>query len=253
MKGSLSWELCPECKKRTKHEVVEVVIKELPDNGYETSDEESTNFAFISKEESIYQIIECRGCGTISYRQFKLSTPSEGAIQKTEEKIYPVRDTSNIDFKDFGPKIPEKIKVLYREVINTFNNKLGVLCAAGIRAVIEGICNEKEVGGGNVIRYNKSTGEPKTDEVGNVKKEYSSNLDGKIEGLAEQGYITKNYAKTLHNLRFLGNQAVHQLDKPKEENLKLAIDIVEHTLSSIYEIEIKAQKLAQKEMENNNE
>lgn len=250
MKNTIVWELCPDCRKRTKHEIKEVVVKDIEENDYTESDEIG-EYTFYSKEEAIFQIIECRGCESISYRQFRLSTSSDGIPQKWDEKLFPMRDTNSIDFKDFGPKIPEKIKVLYREVILTFNNKLGVLCAAGIRAVVEGICNEKNIDGGNVIRYDKVTKQPKKDTSGNIKLEMSKNLDGKIEGLAEKGYITKNYARTLHDLRFLGNQAVHQLDRPNDLNLKLAIEIIEHTLSSIYEIEVKAQKLSQKEQEDN--
>lgn len=244
MKNTVIWELCPDCRKRTKHEIKEVVIREIEESGYSDSDEVG-EYNVYSKEEDIFQIIECRGCERISYRQFHLSTPSEGKPQRSDEKLFPMRDSNSIDFKDFGPKIPDKIKVLYREVIVTFNNKLGVLCAAGIRAVIEGICNEKGIEGGKVI-INQG-GLPVLDVDGNPKTKTSSNLDGKIEGLGEKGFITKNYAWTLHNLRFLGNQAVHQLDKPNEENLRLAIDIIEHTLSSIYEIQVKAEKLAKKE------
>lgn len=248
MKKEIIWELCPKCKRRNKHEIIEAVTRETVDHENNEFDVISESYGNSYRETSIFQIIECRGCGTISYKQFKISTTNDGGPIKSDEKLYPMRDITSIDFKDFGPKIPEKIKVLYREVILSFNNKLGVLCAAGIRAIIEGICNEKNIEGGNINRKDKGTGLPKTDPEGNLKLEYSKNLDGKIEGLSEKGYITKNYASTLHDLRFLGNKAVHQLDKPNDEFLKLAIDIVEHTLSSIYEIEIKAQKLAQKDL-----
>ena len=239
MKGEIIWNLCPDCKKRRKHEVIEEVSK-IRDNYL---NDEQDEYGYIDNENAqeceVFQIVECRGCETVSYRQFIIK--KDGTL--SDEKIYPIRDLSNIEIRDFGPKIPHKIKVLYFEVIQTFNSKLGVLCAAGIRAIIEGICNEKKINGGSVIKYDKKTNMPKVNEDGSIKIEYSSNLDGKIEGLAEHGFITKNYAATLHNLRFLGNQAVHQLDKPSEDNLKLAIDIVEHTLKSIYEIEEKALQL----------
>lgn len=160
-------------------------------------------------------------------------------------KIYPEKAIGDLELKDFGIKIPPKIKNLYEEVIWTYNNKMGVLCAAGIRAVLEGICNEKNIEGGKVQKY--EFGKPVLSHDGIPLLVNSSQLNGKIEGLAEHNFITKSYAQILHNLRFLGNQAVHQLDRPSDEHLKLAIDIIEHTLTSIYAIEVKAEGLKVKE------
>jgi hypothetical protein len=47
--------------------------------------------------------------------------------------------------------------------------------------------------------------------TGIVKKQ--KNLKGKINGRAERGLITTNQAATLHQIRFLGNDAAHELDE----------------------------------------
>jgi hypothetical protein len=50
-------------------------------------------------------------------------------------------------------------------------------------------------------------------------------------------------ADILHELRFLGNEAVHQLDRPSTKELTLAIDIIHHILDALYEIPKKAETL----------
>jgi hypothetical protein len=47
----------------------------------------------------------------------------------------------------------------------------------------------------------------------------------------------------LHEHRYLGNEAVHELARPTEEVLQLAIEIVEHMFESLYEIPEKAEDL----------
>ncbi len=41
----------------------------------------------------------------------------------------------------------------------------------------------------------------------------------------------------------MGNSAVHELSRPAEEDLRLAIEIIEHVLDSLYEIPEKADVL----------
>lgn len=70
-----------------------------------------------------------------------------------------------------------------------------------------------------------------------------TDLQGKIEGLAEKDLITKDNCDILHNLRFIGNDALHELTAPPKSELKLAINIVEHAIESLYEIKHKALRL----------
>jgi len=68
-------------------------------------------------------------------------------------------------------------------------------------------------------------------------------LEGKISGLHDKGVLTKKHADILHNLRFLGNEAVHELDQPSTNELALALDIIHHILDALYEIPEKAETL----------
>jgi len=69
------------------------------------------------------------------------------------------------------------------------------------------------------------------------------NLEGRIAGLQEKGLLTQSSAQTLHEHRYLGNSAVHELARPSEGELRLAIEIVEHVLEQLYELPEKAEEL----------
>ncbi len=131
---------------------------------------------------------------------------------------------------------PYKIRNIYREMMDAFNNGLFLLCSGGIRTIIEGICNEENIMDGPVeVEIN-----------GKKKIIRKKNLQGKISGLHEKSVLTKKHAEVLHELRFLGNDALHSLDAPAPEELKLAIDIVEHTLDNLYELSEKFERLKDK-------
>lgn len=76
-----------------------------------------------------------------------------------------------------------------------------------------------------------------------LRKERRNNLQGKINGLYEKGVLTKESAESLHEHRYLGNEAVHELSQPSKEELALAINIIEHILETIYEIPEKVLEL----------
>jgi hypothetical protein len=50
-------------------------------------------------------------------------------------------------------------------------------------------------------------------------------------------------ANVLHEHRYLGNEALHDLRQPSADELGLAIEIIEHTLEALYEIPDKAEQL----------
>lgn len=183
-------------------------------------------------EESVYQIIQCGGCDELSYRT--LYSDAQIQQQSDMETIYvqvlfPKRGPISIPIKSFN-NIPLNIKGIYRETIDAFNNEQIILCCGGLRVLIEGICLDKTIKG--IIKKNKKGEDFLQD-----------NLEGKIEGLAEKGYLTKDNATSLHELRFLGNEALHELTKPSISEIKLAIEIFELTVENIYEIQHKVMTL----------
>lgn len=185
-------------------------------------------------DDTTYQIIQCMGCDTISFRRLynDISMQQNNDEDTTTEELYPKRGIHSRPIKAFR-NVPVDIKKVYLETIEAYNNNLTLLCGVGIRAVLEGICIDKGIKDGT---FANSGG----------KEIKSKGLDGKIYGLASNGYLTSDNAEVLHELRFLGNAAVHELATPSTEDLSMAIEIIELVLDNIYELKHKAKHLMRK-------
>lgn len=180
-----------------------------------------------------WQIIRCNGCETISFRVLSLTNedwvPNEGPVP--HEFRYPEVDKDQLLVKSFR-QVPYNIYRIYEESIQSFNIKNYILCAAGLRAVIEGICEEK-------IAKNEQM---------KTKKLYT--LEKKINSLQKKKILSEEHAEILHALRFIGNEAVHELTAPPGEDLKAAIEIVEHTLENLYGLSAKGYRLLRNKQRN---
>jgi len=196
---------------------------------------------------SSHQVIQCQGCMTSSFRQVSWFSEDCQQIGPDEyddgERItlYPKRSNNTLPIKDFW-EVPHNLRRIYRESIDCFNNDSFTLAAAGLRAIIEGLCAELGVTDG-----------PKTvtkkDGTQVVKR--FKNLEAKIAGLHEKGFLTERNTSILHEHRFLGNDAVHELAQPSRDELALAIEIVEHTFESLFEIPTKGDELKEKRARRN--
>lgn len=215
---------CPDCKREKAHIVVVSADME--------ASEEFSEDSWISSVDN-YQVIQCQ-CGNLSFRHLNwFSEYQDYDWSGHTERLYPKVSADSWVVKEFG-NVPQTLRRIYRESIETFNNECFTLCAAGLRGIVEGICAAQSVKDGPIEIKGKD-GVPKT-----VR---SKKLDGKIAGLCEKGILTKACADHLHEHRFLGNDAVHELAQPSAHELKLAIEIIEHTLEQLYEIPEKAKRL----------
>ena len=61
-------------------------------------------------------------------------------------------------------------------------------------------------------------------------------VDCIIEGLAERGILTEKQAGTLHEHRYLGNKALHELDIPDKKTLEIALNLIEHIMEDLYTV-----------------
>lgn len=218
---------CGSCKRETNQEVIDEELVPFSDEGENVFGEDK------------YQIICCRGCDTISFRE--IGWFSEDINPYTGEPLlrivlYPRVSVNDLQLKQVM-EIPRKIRQIYRETIESYNDQNYILCAAGLRAIIEGICAEEAIQDGPITTKGKD---------GQIKTIRNKTLQGKIGGLYERNLITENHANILHEHRFLGNEALHELNIPSVEELKLGIEILEHTLENIYELRYKGQELQYK-------
>lgn len=230
-KGETCKPLCSVCKRPNRHLVLQSV-----DETWEEQLEDHNPQSVIDGSNH-YQIIQCQGCETISFRHLNwFSEVVDFDCDGTTERLYPKRSENGRHTKDFW-NLPSTLRRIYRETVDCYNFQSYTLCAAGLRAIVEGLCADQGVKQGPVEITKKD---------GSKHTERKSNLEGKISGLCEKVILTKKNADILHEHRYLGNEAVHQLTQPSPSELTLAIEILEHTLESVYEIPQKAEELQQK-------
>ncbi len=208
---------CSNCNKPTNQKVLKEVVRKTKDEvGW--------------WDESRFQIIKCGGCDEITFRKLydDIYRYSEGDTESKQE-LFPNRGM-HIRPRQSYRGVPFKIRIIYDETIDTFNSFMPILCGIGVRAIVESICQDKNINEGKVMSSNG-------------KEHVSKNLDGKISGLLQRGFLTPHNADTLHELRFLGNKAAHEIKPPTIEELGIAIDIIENIIENIYLLTRKAESL----------
>ena len=207
---------CNNCNSETNHKVA---AEHKTEGIYDVNDDFEIHWG------GKYQIIECLGCNSISFK--KETWHSEDYDPRTgmpeiNEEIYPEREgssTRELAFKTL--EIPIDVARIYEETIKAINSKLHLISAIGLRTLVEAICIDQE-------RNEKD-------------------LEKKIDGLVIMGLLSKEQAKFLHKLRFLGNIATHEITPPTGRELVAAIEIIETLIKTIYILphldkEIKTKK-----------
>lgn len=197
------WAPCAECRRKTRHNILhEKVVR---------GDE---NYDFIHS----YQIIQCRGCESISFRDYfqdiENAWPNENDDWEVPEeiKLYPKRTYAHQSVDIY--LIPDIVRDIYKETIISIEDDALTLASLGLRGTIEAVCNEQKVPG--------------------------KNLDTRINKLAALGLISSKDAERLHAIRFLGNDAAHDIKKPKISQVNVALGIVDHLIRSVYILELEA-------------
>lgn len=205
MKKTTSY--CRVCQHTTNHEIYAEKSQSSSPDDY--------------PESVSYQIVECLGCTTISFRQVTFDYGS--AYPKNHD--YEDDDNEWIVPEDVSvfPKfiknhkslewwaLPDIVRKIYQELLEAFRSNEKILAGLGLRATIEAVCNDLNIDG--------------------------KSLEARINKLATNGYISKKDAERLHGIRFMGNDAAHEIKMPQEESLSVALKIVEHLLSSVYILE----------------
>lgn len=205
--------ICNECNHLTWHKVITSHV--LTCSTYDGLGGDD----YEGEVDSKWDLLQCMGCGSISVRM----TIENESFEKPYVTFYPERTIEHHTAK-YYVRLPAKLAHLYYEVSDTFNKKNLILCSAGLRALLEGICVDKGIFEGP-----------------NEKGKTTKSLEGKINGLTS--IVPPSIVKNLHGLRFLGNQALHELDAPNKSDIQLAINVIEDIMNIIYELDYKAQLL----------
>jgi hypothetical protein len=195
------WVACSFCNRETSHKVLA---------------EFEWTFPTIEHEPQFwknYLTILCQGCKTLSFCLESRDTESwdydrnGNPVPVVERELFPRRLAGRPPLKN-ARFLSEHIFGIYKETHDALCNRQPVLTGLGIRAIVEAVCKEK-VG-----------------DQGDLKK--------KIDRLAAAGLVSPDQAKLLHELRFMGNYAAHEVKVHSAGELDLAFDVVEHLLQGGY-------------------
>lgn len=201
------WSNCYECNRNTKHALVCSKVV--------------SNLSSAYRCDTKYLIVECNGCGNISFR--KEFHDYEDWYQIAEDEyehsidieIFPHYIDGHSPIEE-GLKIPPVVDNIYRESLQAIKEGAFTLAGLGLRATIEAICNNKDIKG--------------------------KNLQVRINTMQRSGMISKSDADRLHAIRFMGNDAAHEIKKAKKESVLIALKIIEHMLLSVYVLEDQVNK-----------
>jgi hypothetical protein len=207
---------CNRCKIKTNHLVL-----------FSSSDEDVVEINgerhFLSV--TTYKVVSCNGCESVTflktegYPNFYELDKSRGGLKSGYKEVkyyFPERVIFLLEEKKFVGMSPE-LKLIYREVIDGFNHGQRVLCAVGLRTLVEGTCKFLKLDG--------------------------KNLNEMIKNMEASEHLSKSLINSLDSHRYLGNKAVHEFQIPEKEELIHAIELVEQMLNLIFNIPDRAQRL----------
>lgn len=227
---------CQRCKRHTNHHTLS---KDNVSLTYTISSSYYDDYHFHDE----YHIVQCLGCDNVCFANVYSGDDCQAVDENghlfydTAYTVYPEEPKREVVNKKIFHQVinftnvPTFINQVYHEVVAAVNTGANLLPAAGLRTIVEAICKDIEVSDGFV--YNED-GTHMEKNGGRVR---SNKLQGKINGLQELGVITLPQRNILHQVRKLGNYAVHEIEFPKRRTISLGIEIIEKTLENIYELD----------------
>lgn len=211
------WVTCASCGQESrKHRILHEKVVNWTDELYGPT---------LSQE--FHRFVECMGCESTKYvistldcqvynaeeENFKVYPDAPGTVVRRRPAI-----SSDEAMDDEGRMlIPDPVWKMYKETIEALNANIRTLAGGGLRAVVEAICLDNKI------------------EEGNLQK--------KIEELSKQNLLTKAQADLLHEERYLGNAALHELATPSAKDIDDGLGIVEGLINTIYILPSKAKRL----------
>ena len=202
---------CNTCSWKTWHEL------KCEHNGEYVEEHDEPNQApHIERE--IQKMWACRGCDTALLEvTYKIGIDAEDPDYQ-EINIYPKRHEKIREKKNFY-YIKPYLKKTYEETLVAYNSGLTIICAMGLRALLEGICVEQGI---------------------NDKKAWG--LEKKLKLLENEEHVDKDIIKGLAGLKFMGDDAAHRLKSSQKIDLLVGINVMEDLLNSLYEVKSSLKK-----------
>lgn len=200
--NKIVWSACAGCGRETRHDILFSYVK----SEYEY------------RMDDVYSVVRCCGCFATSFRRqvfnFEDAYPKSNGDWDvpTETYLYPSvlighKELSN----DYA--IPIMIGGIYRQTVKAIQDGSYTLAGIGLRTTVEAICKSKKITG--------------------------RTLEKRIDGLAKS-LVSKKDVERLHALRFMGNDAAHDIKPADIASLMIALRIVEHLIISLYVLDYDA-------------
>ncbi len=182
-----------------------------------------------------HRLVECMGCKTIKYviskGDYERDDIPPWEQVETDLKIYPDapgtsqqrqpainQDQAMCD--DGKLLIPVSVWKMYKETIDALNANIRTLAGGGLRATVEAICLDNHI----------------TERL----------LVDKIDELAKRNLLTSAQVELLHEERYIGNAALHELETPSPQDIEDGLGIVEGLINTIYILPSKAKRLKER-------
>jgi len=146
-------------------------------------------------EKDTWQTLRCLGCLTLSFSHINedfdnVEEDEKGNVRHAVNvRVYP-GVVSNHRGLQGAYYLPELIQKVYSQTVKALSERATVLASIGLRACIEAVCNDLKLSG--------------------------ANLEKRIDSLYKAGHVSNGDRKRLHAIRFLGNDAVHEIKEPKD-------------------------------------
>lgn len=215
------WVICASCGHQYRnHRVLFEKVKTYVDEPY----------GGMPTSIEYHRFVECMGCESMKYvtssRDPQAVDPYDA--EETNFKVYPDAPgtaarrapaiaAEDARGKDASELIPKAVWKMYNETLDALNAGIKTLAAGGLRATVEAICLDSKI------------------TLGSLQK--------KIDELAKQNLLTAAQAELLHEERYLGNAALHELATPSIHSLEDGLGIVEGLINTIYILPHKARRL----------
>lgn len=174
------------------------------------------------EQKHTWQVVQCLGCETVGFRY--IFEDFDNSDEDLDGNLIP--DTTTFRYPNaianhkqlrYLYTVPELIKKVYRQSVAAYAGESRIIASMGLRATVEAVCNHLGISG--------------------------SSLEKRIDLLFKAGHISSSDKKRLHGIRFLGNDAAHDIREPKENEFRVALEIIEHLISSVFILSRRAQGL----------
>lgn len=164
------------------------------------------------------QICKCLGCDAIRFRRETWNSDDldEDGDPETSVRVFP-SPSGRRSAAQRLQGLPDPVGRIYNETVIAFSASARTLAGGGLRAIVEAVCLQKRIPG--------------------------ANLQKRIDALASAGLLAQAQADLLHEERYLGNAALHEMDEPALKDIEAGLEIIETLLSTIYIAPMQAARL----------